>query len=211
MRSLLALVLLLSPSAAQASAPVNRQASAPVNAIVAVAGMVGSRGSKNQKTPVWNGNERRRLKRRDRCGPGVGRRFRMGSTRQGHPTGEKRLALARIDRRRHKGKRIPTHPTPLGSSPVNPIGVQPRDRHPARAELVIEAADTTLGLDLVRKARIYAAAGFPVYWVIDLQAGVVHIHTDPGPDGYNSVARHGPDDLLDACGVSLRLQDLLPT
>lgn len=85
---------------------------------------------------------------------------------------------------------------------------EPRDRHPARTLLVIEVAHETLRLDLVRKARIYAAAGVPVYWVIDVHHDVVHVHTDPTPDGYALVTQHDPDEELDACGVTLTLADL---
>lgn len=85
---------------------------------------------------------------------------------------------------------------------------EPRDRHPERALLVIEVADTTLGLDLVRKARIYAEAGVPVYWVIDVRRDVVHVHTDPTAGGYATVTENGPDAALDVCGVPLTLRDL---
>lgn len=85
---------------------------------------------------------------------------------------------------------------------------EPRDRHPERALLVIEVADSTLRLDLVRKARIYAAAGVPVYWVIDVSADTVHVHTGPTGGGYTTVISHGPDDVLDACGVTVKLRDL---
>jgi Uma2 family endonuclease len=85
---------------------------------------------------------------------------------------------------------------------------EPRDRHPERALLVIEVADATVRLDLVRKARIYAAAGVPTYWVIDIGAEVVHVHTDPAESGYATVTRHGPDEPLDACGLTVRLREL---
>jgi Uma2 family endonuclease len=85
---------------------------------------------------------------------------------------------------------------------------EPRGRHPERALLVIEVAETTLRLDLVRKARIYAAAGVPEYWVIDVAGDIVHVHTDPTADGYATVIRHGEDEPLDACGVSLTLREL---
>jgi Uma2 family endonuclease len=85
---------------------------------------------------------------------------------------------------------------------------EPRDRHPQRARLVIEVAHETLRLDLVRKARIYAAAGVPLYWVIDVAGEEVHVHTDPTPQGYATVTRHGPDEALDACGVTVALGDL---
>lgn len=85
----------------------------------------------------------------------------------------------------------------------------PRDRHPAVALHIIEVADTSLTLDLGRKARIYAAAGVPVYWVIDPGVPAVHVHGEPTSDGYDSIQVHGLDTELDACGVTLRLRELL--
>jgi Uma2 family endonuclease len=87
---------------------------------------------------------------------------------------------------------------------------EPRGRRPERALLIIEVSDSSLRLDLVRKARIYAAAEVPVYWVIDLPGGVVHVHTNPTAEGYATVTRHGPEEPLDACGVMLTLQELRP-
>lgn len=85
---------------------------------------------------------------------------------------------------------------------------EPRDRHPERALLVIEVADSTLRLDVVRKARVYAGAGVPEYWVIDVGGDVVHVHTEPASGAYATVSKHGPDDALDACGVALTLREL---
>ncbi len=39
--------------------------------------------------------------------------------------------------------------------------------------LLVEVADTTLDIDLGRKLRIYAEAGVPEYWVVDLNGGRV--------------------------------------
>lgn len=85
---------------------------------------------------------------------------------------------------------------------------EPRDRHPARALLVVEVADATIQLDLGRKARIYAAAEVPAYWVVDLGRGVVHVHSGPSAEGYTTITEHGPDEPLDACGVTLTLREL---
>lgn len=85
----------------------------------------------------------------------------------------------------------------------------PRDRHPGVALHVIEVADTSLTLDLGRKARIYAAAGVPAYWVVDPSVPAVHVHGQPTSDGYDSINVHGLDTELDACGVTLRLRELL--
>lgn len=50
--------------------------------------------------------------------------------------------------------------------------------------LVVEIADTTAAFDLGRKARIYATAEVPEYWVFDLKAGVVRQLWAPESDGY---------------------------
>lgn len=57
--------------------------------------------------------------------------------------------------------------------------------------LVIEVADTTLARDLGRKFDLYAAAGIPEYWVIDLTEGRALMHEFPDADGY-----HGQLDVL---------------
>jgi Uma2 family endonuclease len=46
-----------------------------------------------------------------------------------------------------------------------------RDRHPRPADifLIVEIADTTLHFDLTEKRALYASAGIPEYWVIDVQ------------------------------------------
>lgn len=40
--------------------------------------------------------------------------------------------------------------------------------------LVVEVASTTLELDLGKKLRLYAAAGIPEYWVVDVENRVIH-------------------------------------
>lgn len=83
-----------------------------------------------------------------------------------------------------------------------------RRAHPGAAVLVIEVSRSSLVKDLGFKARIYAAAGVPEYWVIDVEASAVHRHTEPSPEGYRSVERHGAGAILDAAGVPVRLDEL---
>jgi Uma2 family endonuclease len=49
--------------------------------------------------------------------------------------------------------------------------------------LLIEVALDSLHEDLGRKASLYAREGAPCYWVVDLVARRVVVHTDPRPDG----------------------------
>ena len=56
------------------------------------------------------------------------------------------------------------------------------DRHPSTAALLVEVADTTGNFDRNRKGPMYAAAGIPEYWVVDLPARAVHVYRDPSRD-----------------------------
>jgi Uma2 family endonuclease len=56
-----------------------------------------------------------------------------------------------------------------------------RGQHPGAADisLVIEISDTSLGFDLGEKLALYKAAGIAEYWVVDLNARVVHCFVAP--------------------------------
>jgi Uma2 family endonuclease len=69
---------------------------------------------------------------------------------------------------------------------VVPLG-DPRLSHPEQALLLIEVADSSLGKDRRVKARIYAAAGVPEYWLVDVAGRSIEVRTDPGDDTYRHV------------------------
>jgi Uma2 family endonuclease len=50
--------------------------------------------------------------------------------------------------------------------------------------LVIEVAVTTHWLDRGKKADLYAAAGIPNYWLVDVPGRAVEVRTQPGAHGY---------------------------
>jgi hypothetical protein len=55
-------------------------------------------------------------------------------------------------------------------------------KHPTPAEtfVVIEISDErTLLEDRTKKNRMYAGAGIPIYWIVDLEYGSVEVYTDP--------------------------------
>ena len=68
--------------------------------------------------------------------------------------------------------------------------------HPQQVLLLIEVAETSLRKDRILKRDIYAEAGVPEYWVVDVQKMVVEVHTQPGPDGYGQVAVLRDGDVL---------------
>lgn len=55
------------------------------------------------------------------------------------------------------------------------------DRHPEPDDLfwIIEVSDATLQYDLTKKAKLYAKANIPEYWVLDAIESNVHMHREP--------------------------------
>jgi len=94
------------------------------------------------------------------------------------------------------------------------------EAHPAVAVLVIEVSDTTLEFDRGPKAWMYAKAGIPEYWIVNLIGRVLEVHRDPGPvsEGstdhrYRSVQRLAPHQSIRPLGApdrEVRVADLLP-
>lgn len=59
---------------------------------------------------------------------------------------------------------------------------------PEEALLVVEVADTSLAYDRNIKFPRYAEAGIPEAWLVELNAGAIEVHSEPGPAGYGKVA-----------------------
>lgn len=78
--------------------------------------------------------------------------------------------------------------------------------------LVIEVAESSRARDR-RKARTYAAAGIPMYWLVDVARRRVEVRTRPGDDGYATCEVLGEDAELvvpTPTPTALRIADLLP-
>jgi len=96
-----------------------------------------------------------------------------------------------------------------------------RGRHPSGSDigLIVEVADSTVRRDR-RKAGIYARAGIPSYWIVNLDDGQIETYADAVGKGkrvvYQSrkILLHGENDVtlvLDGKDVGkLRVGDLLP-
>lgn len=90
-------------------------------------------------------------------------------------------------------------------------------RHPGAADvgLVVEVADTTLRRDRLQKKRIYARAGIPVYWLVDLTSRTLEIYAQPEGDTYSSLVTLTENDsaVAELGGVKLApisLAELFP-
>lgn len=91
---------------------------------------------------------------------------------------------------------------------------------PTTAVLVVEVAHESLFTDTTTKAELYATAGVPEYWVIDLEHRQLIVFRDPQPlptglgaTAYRAHLTFGPSDsvspLLDP-STSVLVGDLLP-
>ncbi len=75
--------------------------------------------------------------------------------------------------------------------------------HPGPGDvlLVIEVADTSGEYDRGVKVPLYARAGIPEVWVVDLGSGVVDVYRQPAVEGYQEHRRLAPADHLTASRV----------
>jgi Uma2 family endonuclease len=73
-----------------------------------------------------------------------------------------------------------------------------RNPGPADVVLVVEVADTSLELDRQVKLRIYAAAGIPEYWIVNLRDRQVETHRDPRPATESSEATFNSGETIPA-------------
>ncbi len=60
------------------------------------------------------------------------------------------------------------------------------DDHPARAALIVEVAESSLSVDRGEKAGLYARAGVPDHWIVNLVDHALEVHRDPAPDALAS-------------------------
>jgi Uma2 family endonuclease len=58
-----------------------------------------------------------------------------------------------------------------------------RGRVPEARDAVVEVADTSVSYDRNIKLPLYANAGVPEAWLVDLHAGVVEVHSGLHADG----------------------------
>ncbi len=75
-------------------------------------------------------------------------------------------------------------------------------RRPAPGEhlrdplLVVEVAVSSQRIDRGVKAELYARAEIPSYWLVDVPARTIEVHTEPGADGYGHNETYGRESVL---------------
>jgi Uma2 family endonuclease len=88
-----------------------------------------------------------------------------------------------------------------------------REHHPRTALLVVEVAGDSLRLDRQTKAALYARAGIPEYWIVNLAETTVEVHRDPDPEtgAYRAKAVVASEGTLPAAsvpGLKINVADL---
>ena len=92
--------------------------------------------------------------------------------------------------------------------------------HPTTALLVVEVAESTIRFDRGEKASLYASAGVPDYWVVNLRDHQLEVFRDPVPMpgepygyGYRTSAQYLTVDtvtpLANPQGI-IQVSELLP-
>ncbi|MGH9902636.1 MAG: Uma2 family endonuclease [Pyrinomonadaceae bacterium] len=89
-----------------------------------------------------------------------------------------------------------------------------RRAHPSPADvlLLIEVSDTTVESDRTVKVPLYAAAGIPEVWLVNLPDERVEIYAGPAGGAYQSVRNVGRGEeaqALAVAGLSVNVADLL--
>ena len=120
---------------------------------------------------------------------------------------------------------FPISNSTLGLAPQPDVAVMPGARrdyidHPTVAALLVEVADTTLAYDTTTKAEMYATAGVPEYWVLNVENRQLHVFRDPAPlsaalaaVAYRTHLTLAPTDTVAPLGAphaSIPVSDLLP-
>ncbi|HWY89637.1 MAG TPA: Uma2 family endonuclease [Solirubrobacteraceae bacterium] len=70
-------------------------------------------------------------------------------------------------------------------------GQHPVSRHPRTALLAVEVMVSSHKQDRETKAKMYAWAPIPTYWLVDVPGRAVEVRSDPGPKGYGRCEVYG--------------------
>src|SRR5262249_55889207 len=89
--------------------------------------------------------------------------------------------------------------------------------HPSRPALPVEVAESSLDFDREDKGSLYARAGVPEYWIVNLAERVLEGYRESGPAAYGwayrQTVRLGPEHHVAppvAPASRIRVSDLLP-
>jgi Uma2 family endonuclease len=79
--------------------------------------------------------------------------------------------------------------------------------------LVVEVSNTSLASDRRRKFQLYAQAGIPEYWIINLRSRVLEVYRQPSESGYSVALTYKSGDVVEALfapDVPINVSEFLP-
>ena len=75
--------------------------------------------------------------------------------------------------------------------------------------LVVEVADASLDYDRRVKLPLYARAGIPHAWLVDLAERCLEVHQDPSPRGYRAIQKLGLGKSVTLLGAVIDIDTFL--
>jgi Uma2 family endonuclease len=83
--------------------------------------------------------------------------------------------------------RLNDYNEPMPDICIARAGVTTDVLYPSDCVLVIEVSESTVRQDRHVKSKLYAQAGIPEYWVVDLATSQTIVHRGPSPSGWREV------------------------
>ncbi|GAA5338581.1 Uma2 family endonuclease [Thermus antranikianii] len=118
------------------------------------------------------------------------------------------------------GVQGPIRLSPLSEPQPDLVLLRPRpdfyaQDHPGPEDIVllVEVAEASLGYDRQVKLPLYAQAGIPEVWLVNLGERRVEVYRNPLGGGYQEMRELGPEDTLSPMAfpqVALKVRELLP-
>ncbi len=78
--------------------------------------------------------------------------------------------------------------------------------------LIIEVSDTTLSYDREKKLPLYARTGIPAVWIVNLNANLIEVYSEPADGVYGSTAQFGRGQSIQVPGLEgavVKVEDVL--
>jgi Uma2 family endonuclease len=90
------------------------------------------------------------------------------------------------------------------------LGDEPEKASVADVYLVVEVSDITLSYDINDKLPLYASAGIPEVWIIDVNRNwITQYHTPVGDAYTRTILYHPHDTIMTTLGVEVQAGDIL--
>lgn len=90
------------------------------------------------------------------------------------------------------------------------------DRYPEPADIpaIMEVSDSSLTFDRRTKLEIYATAGIPIYWIVNLVDNQIEVHEQPEGSTYTQRTVYGLDEtvtlVLPGLKIDVKVADVIP-